>query len=70
MNVELEIAVRTEILNQLKKVTEANSPAIYLRVKTERGYQFIERLIIERMVSTQLTIDGIIPQIEQELNGL
>jgi len=70
MNIELEIAVRTEILNQLRRVNASNSPAIHAKLQTKNGYHFIERLVIERAISSQLTIDSIIPQVEQELNEL
>ena len=70
MATDIETAVRTEILNQLKRVTLSNSPAINQKLQTEKGYNFIERLIIERSINTRLSIDQIIPHIEQELNDL
>jgi hypothetical protein len=70
MNIDTEIAVRTEILSQLKRVTQGNSPSVFQKLQTNNGYKFIERLIVERVVSTGLTIDQIVPHIEQELNGL
>jgi hypothetical protein len=70
MNNDIESQVRTEILSQLKRVTLCNSPAINQKLQTEKGYNFIERLIIERAISTRLSIDQIIPHIEQELNDL
>lgn len=62
--------VRQEILQSLKRITAANSPAIYAKLKTANGYNYIERKVVEKVVNTGLSIDEAVPHIEQELSDL
>ena len=60
--------LRQEILKQLKKVTRANSPAIWQQIQSSEGYARIESQVIRRMISRRLVPAAIIPQLETELS--
>lgn len=59
--------LREEILRQLKKVTQANSPNIWQGIQTSEGYKKIEQKIIERVISQNLVPAAVIPQMESEM---
>jgi DNA repair protein RadC len=67
-NEDLVNELRKEILLQLKKVTPANSPNLYNMLNTEEGYGAVEKMVIERMLKTQLVPAAIIPMIESDLD--
>jgi len=70
----LENRLRLTIKEALKEVTKANSPGVYSFFHSKDGnidvgaYNRLENLIIQRIIGTQISIDAIIPQIENELN--
>jgi hypothetical protein len=64
----LERELRSEILSQLKKVTPANSPAIFEQIQTPQGYARIENQVIRRVISQRLVPAAVIPQLETELS--
>lgn len=65
---KVEKEIREEILNQLKKVTRANSPYVWERIQTKAGYAKIEEQIIYRVVNQHLVPAAIIPMLETENN--
>jgi DNA repair protein RadC len=65
---EIEKQLRDEILLQLKKVTQANSPQIWQRIQTKEGYRILEEQIIGRVLSQQIVPAAIIPQMECEMD--
>jgi len=65
---ELERELRQEILKQLKKVTRANSPAIWQQIQSPEGYARIESQVIKRMIGRRLVPAAVIPQLETELS--
>lgn len=65
---QLENQLREEILHQLKKVTQANSPNIWEKIQTPEGYKRIEEQIIHRVIYMQLVPAAIIPQMEVEMS--
>lgn len=60
--------LRNEILEELTRCTEANSPIIYEMLNTADGYKQLEELIIVRIIRTTLPPSAIIPQLEQEFS--
>ena len=67
-NSDTERELRSEILKQLKKVTKANSPAIWQQIQSPEGYARIENRIIRRVISQRLVPAAVIPQLETELS--
>lgn len=67
-NPQLENQLREEILQQLKKVTKANSPNIWERIQTPEGYRKVEEQIIYHVIHQQLVPAAIIPQMEVEMS--
>jgi len=65
-----EDKLRSEIKQQLEKVTEANSPEIYKRLQTMDGYASLEDSIIRQMIATGTTPAAVIPQMETEYTML
>lgn len=65
---EIEKELRQEILKQLKKVTRANSPAIWQQIQNPEGYARIESLVVQRVISHRLVPAAVIPQLETEFN--
>jgi len=63
---ELERELRENILVELRKVTQANSPEIFERIQTKEGYRRLEAVIIERVLLQQIIPAAIIPQLEME----
>lgn len=63
-----EKALREEILRQLKKVTQANSPHLWKRLRTKEGYRNLEDQIIQRVIALQIVPAAIIPQMESEMD--
>ena len=76
MEKQLEHALRIEIKEQLTLITKANSPHIWNAIHTPKGtlnvpgYMRIEKRIISKIISGQLTPSAAIPQIEQEMDLL
>ena len=76
MKEDLQTELRLEIKKQLAKVTESKSPCIWERIHNnqgflnQKGYQRIESMVINKVVSGQLTPAAAIPQIEMELNNI
>jgi hypothetical protein len=67
---DTESQLRQEILDQLKKVTRANSPLLWQKLQAKEGYQKIEEQVIERVIAQQIVPAAIIPQIECEMDEL
>ncbi len=73
-NQSLQDKLRLEIKKELSKVTESNSPLVWAAIHNSKGflntkgYQRIEALVINKVISGQLTPSAAIPQIEQELD--
>jgi len=70
----IETRLRHAIKEALSVVTKANSPKIYNFIHQKNGdinvdsYNRIENRIIQKVIDTQLPIEAIIPQIENELD--
>ena len=59
-------AIRADVLAQLKKVTQANSPNMFERIQTKSGYAQMEAEILRRMLRFKMPASAVIPQIETE----
>jgi hypothetical protein len=64
----VEEKLREEVLRQLKRVTEANSPALFSMIQTKEGYAHAEEMIIRKVLHDQLLPAAVIPLIEQEFD--
>jgi hypothetical protein len=60
--------LRQEILLQLKKVTPANSPNLHEMMHTPNGYAQVEKMVIDRVLKSQLVPAAVIPMIESDLD--
>jgi DNA repair protein RadC len=60
--------LRNEILIQLKKVTAANSPNLHEMMHSSNGYAQVEKMVIDRVLHSQLVPAAIIPMIESDLD--
>jgi hypothetical protein len=73
-NKDLQDELRLAIKQELSKVSQANSPLIWAAIHNSKGklnikgYLRIEGLIINKIISGQLTPSAAIPQLEQELD--
>lgn len=65
---DVEKKLREEILKQLKRVSEANSPNLYELLHTKEGYAKAEELVIRKVIHDQLIPAAVIPLLEQELD--
>jgi DNA repair protein RadC len=65
---KIEKQLRDEILLQLKKVTRVNSPFIWEKIQTKKGYRILEEQIIRRVLAQQIVPAAIIPQMECEMD--
>jgi hypothetical protein len=71
---DLETQLRLEIKAQLSKITQANSPLIWVEIHKSNGklntigYTRIESRIIGKIIAGQLTPSAAIPQLEQEMD--
>ena len=65
----LEKRLREEILSQLNKVNKNKklTPEIYNLIQNKNGYSWIEKRIIQMMISDGITASACVPQIESEL---
>lgn len=63
---DTEKELRLEIKSQLEKVTQANSPELFIRLQTPEGYAGIEDTIIQQVIATGVTPAALIPQLETE----
>ena len=66
-NSSVETKLREEILKQLKRVTEANSPNLYELLLNREGYAKAEEMVIRKVIHDQMIPAAVIPLIEQEL---
>ena len=64
---DLQERLRTEILQQLKKVTSGNAPNVYRLIQTESGYRNMEQRMIMLVATEGITPSACIPHIENEL---
>jgi hypothetical protein len=64
---ELEQKLRAEIFNQLKKVTQANSPNLYEMIQSTNGYLQVEQMVIEKVLHDQMVPAAVIPLLESEM---
>lgn len=62
--------LREEILLQLKKVTPTNSPNLFELLSTQGGYAQVEKMVIDRVLKSQLVPAALIPMIESEMQML
>ena len=71
---DIESRLRLEIKQALSKVSEANSPNIWKAIHTssgklnQTGYARVEARLIHKIIAGQLTPEGAIPQLEQEMD--
>jgi proteasome lid subunit RPN8/RPN11 len=64
----MEQKLREEILRQLKKVTQANSPNLFAMMQSPQGYEQVEQLVITKVLHEQLVPAAIIPLLETEFD--
>lgn len=64
---EIETKLREEILKQLRRVTEANSPNFYEIIQSKDGYSKAEEMVIRKVLYDQMIPSAVIPLIESEL---
>jgi len=70
----LENKLRLAIKDALMAVTKGNSPAVYQFFHRKDGsvdvsaYNRLENMIVQRIIGTRISIEAIIPQIENELD--
>ncbi len=70
----IETRLRLAIKEALMHVTKANSPAVYGFFHNNNGkvnikaYNRLESIIIQKVIATHISINAVIPQIEDELN--
>ncbi len=62
-----ENQLRMDIVTELKKVTQGNSPNLWKLLQNQNGFERLEIEIIERVIRDGLTPSAIIPQMESEL---
>ena len=71
---DIETRLRLTIKEALTNVTKANSPAVYGFFHKDNGtidvdaYNRLENMIVQKVIATQISVDAVIPQIENELN--
>ena len=63
-----EKKLRENILHELKKLTNENSPVLFSMLKTEGGYKQVEKIIIEKVIKENILPIAIVPQLEMELS--
>ncbi len=61
---QLEQKLREEILKQLQKVTEANSPNLHEMMQSPLGYGQVETLVIDKVLHDQMVPAAVIPLLE------
>ncbi len=64
---ELEDELRQEILRQLKRLTEVNSPNLFQMIRTPQGYEETEKMIINKVLHDHMVPAAVIPILESEL---
>jgi proteasome lid subunit RPN8/RPN11 len=64
----MEQKLREEILKQLKKVTQGNSPNLFAMMQTPQGYEQVEQLVITKVLHEQLVPAAVIPLLETEFD--
>lgn len=64
----LEGELRQEILTQLRRLSAANSPALYGLVASRAGYLEAEALVLQKVLAERLPPAAAIPLIEQEMD--
>ena len=71
---DTEHQLRLAIKEALSRVTKANSPAVFGFIHNYKGklntdgYNRMETLIVQKVIATRISIEAVIPQIEDELN--
>lgn len=63
----LELKLREEILKQLKKVTQANSPNLFAMMQSPQGYEQAEQMVIHKVLHDQMVPAAVIPMLESEM---
>jgi DNA repair protein RadC len=58
--------LRSRVMHALKAVTSANSPNVFAQIQSERGYQRMEEMVLERVIRDNRIPEAIIPQIEMQ----
>lgn len=64
---KLEQKLREEILMQLKKVTQANSPNLFAMMQSPGGYEQAEQMVILKVLHDQMVPAAVIPMLESEM---
>lgn len=64
---KLEQKLREEILMQLKKVTQANSPNLFAMMQSPQGYEQAEQMVIRKVLHEQMVPAAVIPMLESEM---
>ncbi len=67
MKDKLESILRKQIFEALQNVTINNSPEIYNRIQTAKGYKSMEERLIDNVLNGSIMVSAAIPQIEMEL---
>jgi DNA repair protein RadC len=63
----IETKLRDEILKQLQRVTQANSPNLYEIIQSKDGYKKVEEMVIRKVLHDQMIPSAVIPLIESEM---
>ncbi|MBU0489985.1 MAG: JAB domain-containing protein [Bacteroidetes bacterium] len=65
----IEKRLRKEVFEQLQKVQKNRNltPKVYEAIQSQKGYEYMERRIINMVITDGITISACIPQIESEL---
>ena len=61
--------LRARTLAALKRVTAANSPALFALLQSEAGYAKVEAAVLDRVLRHRRIPEAIIPQLESEWQG-
>lgn len=64
---EMEHKLREEVLHQLRKVTEANSPNLFQMIQSKEGYRAAEEMILRKVLRDQMIPSAVTPQMESEM---
>jgi hypothetical protein len=63
----MELKLREEILKQLKKVTQANAPNLFVMMQSPQGYEQVEQMVIRKVLHDQMVPAAVIPMLESEM---
>jgi hypothetical protein len=63
----MELKLREEILKQLKKVTQANAPNLFVMMQSPQGYEQVEQMVVRKVLHDQMVPAAVIPMLESEM---